>query len=148
AGLQILWLRICAVSIAAAVTLLLLGLGWFVILPATRTIRAQVDELESRVPQPPCDLSDANQALEHETSARQEADTQTHVLAVQLAHGGRVRTVGQLTAGLSHELNPPLAAIANYTETCDLLLSLKPNFEHKRPRAHLQQIKEAALRAG
>ena len=36
-------------GIASTIIGLLIGLGWFVVRPATRTIRAQVDELETRV---------------------------------------------------------------------------------------------------
>ena len=53
----------CALSIAATVVWLLLGLGWFVIRPATRTIRRQVDELETRVALRTRELSAALEAL-------------------------------------------------------------------------------------
>ena len=36
----------------------------------------------------------------------------------ELAHALRVRTVGEMAAGLAHEINQPLAAIANYAKGC------------------------------
>ena len=56
--------------------------------------------------------------------------------------------IGQLTAGLAHEVNQPLAAIANYAETCDLLLAAAAPHDGERLRQHFNQIKQAALRTG
>jgi len=36
----------------------------------------------------------------------------------QLAHVSRLSTMGEMVSGLAHELNQPLAAIANYARTC------------------------------
>lgn len=40
----------------------------------------------------------------------------------ELAHDLRVSTMGEMVAGLAHELNQPLYAIANYARTCQNLL--------------------------
>ncbi|HEY5314708.1 MAG TPA: ATP-binding protein [Pirellulales bacterium] len=144
---QIAWLRALAVTIASGVLLLLSGVGWFVVRPATRLIRAQVDELEHRVAERTCDLTRANHALRSEILAREAAETKSRRLAAQLAHAARVSTVGHLTAGLAHELNQPLAAIANYAETCELVLERQPAIG-SRLAEHVRQIKHAALRAG
>ena len=50
-------LRMFALAISAMVVALLVGLGWFVVRPATRTIRSQVDELELRVAERTRELS-------------------------------------------------------------------------------------------
>jgi PAS domain-containing protein len=47
--------------------------------------------------------------------AREEA---TKRLQDQLAHATRVSTMGQMATGFAHELNQPLAAIANYAQGC------------------------------
>jgi C4-dicarboxylate-specific signal transduction histidine kinase len=147
AGRQIVWLRGIAVSIASAVLLLLAGVGWIVVRPATRTIRAQVHDLEIRVARRTADLSSANLALEEEMAAREAAEGRSRQLAAQLAHAVRVSTMGHLTAGLAHELNQPLAAISNYAEACDLLVG-RTAAEEPRVQGHLDQIKRAAVRAG
>jgi two-component system sensor kinase FixL len=142
-------LRAFALAIAATVIALLIGLGWFVIRPATRTIRAQFNELESRVAQRTSELSTALTSLQHEVAEREAAEVKYQRLSAQLTHAERVSTMGHLTAGLAHELNQPLAAIANFSEACDVILA-RPNVEVEqgRVREYVEQIKRAALRAG
>lgn len=41
----------------------------------------------------------------------------------RLAHVARLGTMGEMAAGIAHELNQPLAAIANYTQACQRLLA-------------------------
>jgi C4-dicarboxylate-specific signal transduction histidine kinase len=142
-------LRVCAATIAAAVMVLLTALGWFVIRPATHTIRSQVDELESQVAARTRELTAALNALQYEAAQRERAEVKTQRLAAQLAHAGRVSTMGHLTAGLAHELNQPLATIANYAEASDVELSRFANdAQTARLRKHLYLAKQAALRAG
>jgi C4-dicarboxylate-specific signal transduction histidine kinase len=142
-------LRAFALSIAVTVVALLVGLGWFVVRPATRTIRTQVDELEARVAQRTSELATALTSLQHEVQERELAELRNQRLSAQLSHAERVTTMGHLTAGLAHELNQPLAAIANYAEACDVLLqqsSVKD--DDGRVRTYIDQVKRAALRAG
>jgi PAS domain S-box-containing protein len=49
------------------------------------------------------------------TSIKQAADRERQLLA-DLAHMGRLTTMGELASGLAHELNQPLAAIINYVD--------------------------------
>jgi C4-dicarboxylate-specific signal transduction histidine kinase len=148
AGHQIVLLRMFGVCIASGVIALLVGLGWFVVRPATGAIRGQVDELELRVDERTRELAEANQSLEQEMLERSKADARMQLLANQLAHAARVSTMGHLTAGLAHELNQPLAAIVNYAETCDLLLSPEHRDERGNLARHIVQIKQASTRAG
>jgi two-component system, LuxR family, sensor kinase FixL len=41
----------------------------------------------------------------------------------RLAHVARLGTLGEMAAGIAHELNQPLSAIANYTQACQRLLA-------------------------
>lgn len=41
----------------------------------------------------------------------------------RLAHVARLGTLGEMAAGIAHELNQPLAAIANYTQACQRLVA-------------------------
>jgi two-component system, LuxR family, sensor kinase FixL len=140
-------LRMLALAISATVILLLLGLGWFVVRPATRTIRSQVDELESRVAARTRELSSALASLRHEIHERQLAESRNQRLAAQLTHAERVATMGHLTAGLAHELNQPLAAITNYADACEVILDEQP-ISDGRVRQCVSHAKRAALRAG
>jgi PAS domain S-box-containing protein len=49
------------------------------------------------------------------TAIKQAADRERQLLA-DLAHMGRLTTMGEMASGLAHELNQPLAAIINYVD--------------------------------
>lgn len=56
------------------------------------------------------------------TGIKQAADRERQLLA-DLAHMGRLTTMGEMASGLAHELNQPLAAILNYIDAGVRLLS-------------------------
>lgn len=161
---QVAWLRLIGVTLTLLVILLLFGVGYFVLGPATNAIRQQVqalavarNQLEVRVDQRTRELVEANQALEHEIAERRQAETRTRELSSQLAHASRVTTIGQLATGLAHELNQPLSAIANYAHACQLMLAGAAangmaDEEAASAAAGLEatvgKIRQAALRAG
>ena len=55
--------------------------------------------------------------------------------------------MGEMAAGIAHELNQPLTAIASYAQACDWLLS-RGNADTAELRDALQQITAQGLRAG
>jgi C4-dicarboxylate-specific signal transduction histidine kinase len=55
------------------------------------------------------------------TAIKQAADRERQLLA-DLAHMGRLTTMGEMASGLAHELNQPLAAIINYVDASVRLL--------------------------
>jgi two-component system, LuxR family, sensor kinase FixL len=56
-------------------------------------------------------------------SARKQAESEVQRLRRDLAHVGRVATMGELTASLAHELNQPLTAILTNAQAAQMLLS-------------------------
>jgi two-component system sensor kinase FixL len=54
--------------------------------------------------------------IDAERQAREEVDRKLHRLQNQLIHGSRVSAMGAMASAMAHELNQPLAAIANYLE--------------------------------
>lgn len=149
AGQELKRLRLAALAIAGTIVSLVGGLGWLAIRPATRAIRGQVDQLEAQVKRRTADLRETLASLRHEIAERQIIENRNRTLAAQLAHADRVESIGYLAAGLAHELNQPLGAIANYADVCGLKLAA-PLDETTRSRLqeHLEQIRRAALRAG
>lgn len=142
-------LRIGTGAIAVAIVCLATALGWFVVRPATRTIRCQINNLGRQVEDRTRELSTVVTELRHEVVEREAAELKNHRLAGQLAHAARVSTLGHLTAGLAHELNQPLATIANYAEACDVELRRHPDSViSDRLLRNLEKTKQAALRAG
>jgi two-component system sensor kinase FixL len=65
----------------------------------------------------------------------------------RLLHVSRLAAVGEMAAGIAHELNQPLAAVANYAQACERLLGL-PNPDLEEVRDALRQITAQAVRAG
>jgi two-component system, LuxR family, sensor kinase FixL len=149
AASELLRLRMLALAIAVAIIGLLVGLGGFVVRPATRAIRDQVDQLEARVAERTKELDAALASLRHEIHEREESESRNLTLAAQLAHADRVESLGRLAAGLAHELNQPLGAITNYAEACDATLAA-PWDERLQGRlqGYLRQLRQASLRAG
>lgn len=141
-------LRTFALAIATAIVGLVGGLGWFVIRPATRAIRGQVDQLEREVAQRTGQLVRMLESLRQETAQRQAIENRNRALAAQLAHADRVESLGHLAVGLAHEINQPLGAITNYAEACRVALSGSADRPaNVRLHEYVERIREAALRA-
>jgi two-component system sensor kinase FixL len=68
-------------------------------------------------------------------------------LLQKLTHVSRLATMGEMAAGIAHELNQPLTAIASYAQACDWLLA-RGSTDTAEIRDALQQITAQGLRAG
>ncbi len=53
-----------------------------------------------------------------DTTARKEAQERLRRHQMELAHVGRLSTMGEMASGIAHELNQPLSAVANYSRGC------------------------------
>lgn len=76
-------------------------------------IRAQ---LEHRVVERTSELQAANVLLSAEVEERRRTEAELLRTQAELVHAGKLAALGQMSAGLSHELNQPLAAIRSYAE--------------------------------
>ncbi len=54
---------------------------------------------------------------------RRRAEDKARAAEAQLAHVGRLSLMGELMAGISHEINQPLFAIANFAKACEKTLT-------------------------
>jgi PAS domain S-box-containing protein len=69
---------------------------------------------------------------------RKRAEDALQKAQVELAHVTRVMTLGEMTASIAHEINQPLAAVANNAGACLRWLSGQaPNLEEARQSAEL-----------
>lgn len=85
--------------------------------------------------------------LIRDLSAQRAAEEEAYKLQNRLEHVGRFSLMGEMAAGLAHELNQPLSAIVNYSQAGRRLA------ERKDPgiasiTACLEKITEQAMRAG
>ena len=84
----------------------------------------------------------------HDITERNEALEQVRLAQERLAHVARLSTMGEMAAGLSHEINQPLTAIATYAQACQRLLGSEETPVSAELREALSQIGKQALRAG
>lgn len=101
----------------------------------------------------PCRLSDDAGAtsgwvvLVMDVSDQRAAERRAQALTDQLTHADRLKSMGEIAAGLAHEVNQPLGAIANFAEGCLARLSAgETNAAELEPP--LRRILGASLRAG
>jgi two-component system sensor kinase FixL len=67
-------------------------------------------------------------------------------LQARMLHVARLATIGEMAAGIGHELNQPLTAIANYAQACERLLA-RPAADLEDCRQALREITTQAVRA-
>ena len=72
--------------------------------------------LESEVAARTSELRDSNARLQVESAERIEVDRRYRAAREELAQANRLGSIGQITAGVAHEINQPLAAIRTFAE--------------------------------
>lgn len=78
---------------------------------------------------------------------RKASELKQKVLAEQLMHAHRLRSMGLIAASLAHEIHQPLGTIANYAEGCLINLSTMEDAAQTL-KAPIDGILKATLRAG
>ena len=101
-------------------------------------LRRVYAELESRIAERTADLTEQIAALESTKAILRE----TRDAAVQ---AGKLATLGQMSAGISHELNQPLAALQTFADNASALLA---RGRHGEVAENLQMISELVDRTG
>ena len=80
-------------------------------LAAQAALQKAHDELERKVAERTVDLSSANTRLQQEVAERTQAERTLRAAQDELVQAGKLAVIGQLAAGVAHELNQPLAAL-------------------------------------
>lgn len=101
---------------------LVFGAFLFVATERRRTLRQANRMLEARVSERTAELSGANAALRREVAEREEAEAALKRAQAELVQAGKLSALGQMSAGISHELNQPLMAIQQYAENGEAFL--------------------------
>lgn len=83
--------------------------------------RARAD-LESQVELRTGELQLANENLRHEAEERRRLETARQALQDDLIQATKLATLGQIAAGVAHEINQPLAAIRTHADSAGLYL--------------------------
>jgi len=86
----------------------------------------------------------AEAALQESKSKTEDALAQLQKMQVELVHSEKMASLGQLIAGIAHEINSPLAALSSSTEhlknTLQERLPQLPQFLHNLTSAQAQQF--------
>ena len=120
-----------AALLAAIAAAICLGIGGLLLAVGER--RRALDErlrieaaanarLEARVAERTQALSEANLDLLRENRERREAEAALKKAQDDLVQAGKLSALGQMSAGISHELNQPLMAIRSFSENATLFL--------------------------
>jgi two-component system, NtrC family, C4-dicarboxylate transport sensor histidine kinase DctB len=109
------------VPLLAAIALLLLRRQ--VIAMRISSQQAARLELESRVIERTADLSNARDRLEAEIADHRSTEARLQIVQQELVQVNRLAILGQVAAGVAHEINQPVATIRAYADNARTFLS-------------------------
>lgn len=133
-------------ALLAAFVLIALALAWLYRAREKRLLQAEARRaLESEVALRTAELRETNARLTEESRERERADIGYRAAREELAQANRLGSIGQITAGVAHEINQPVAAIRTFAENADKFLDQgKPD----KARANLGLIVDLTARIG
>lgn len=101
---------------------------------AARAIEAETArvELERRIDARTSELRAANTRLNHEIEERLRAEKSRQNLQDELIQANKLATLGQIAAGVAHEINQPIAAIRTHADNAGLYLEAKDGASARR----------------
>ncbi|MFZ5726496.1 MAG: sensor histidine kinase, partial [Pseudomonadota bacterium] len=143
--------RASADATARVIFLILLILVGAAIVTLLRLVERQAlrqaahEALEREVAARTRDLRDANDELRQASERQAETDRRYRAAREELAQASRLGSIGQITAGVAHEINQPVAAIRSFAENALAYLS---RAEDDKARANLDHIVALTARVG
>jgi signal transduction histidine kinase len=105
-------------------------------------VEAAREELEERVEERTRELSLINLTLEKEVVQRRQAEADRNALEEQLAQAQRMEAIGNLAAGVAHDLNNTLSGLVGWPEM--VLMDLEPDSPLVEPIRVIQQSGQSA----
>ncbi len=118
-----------ALTLAALTVALLAGLSGVLLRRRQRAaLRAEEEDiararLEHLVGERTAELSDANARLRREIDERRRLERDRQDLEDKLVQANKLATLGQVVAGVAHEINQPVAAIRTHADTAGQYLT-------------------------
>lgn len=106
-------------------------------LAAQTALQAAHDSLETKVIERTTELRAANALLGDEVEVRKAIEADLRATQTELVHAGKMAVLGQMSAGMVHELNQPLAALRTLSDNACVLLDQDRQSE---ARGNLQRI--------
>ena len=112
---------------------------------AALALEQAAQELESRIAQRTLELTGANTQLEQRLQTLQQTEQMLRTSQDELVQTAKLALLGQMAAGITHELSQPLTAIRAFSDNARLLLQ---RGDHDTAAMNLHHIGDAVQRMG
>ncbi|UWQ16375.1 ATP-binding protein [Jannaschia sp. M317] len=134
-----------AQAVAVGAVLMVVGAALAFLWARRRTLALANAQLEARVAERTAELSTANARLKGEVRERREAEAALTRAQAELVQASKLSALGQMSAGISHELNQPLMALRSFAGNAETFLE-RGNTE--AAARNLSRIADLARRMG
>ncbi|GAB3245891.1 ATP-binding protein [Chitinimonas naiadis] len=114
-------------------------------LAAREALQSAYDQLEIKVAERTRDLIETNEALQREVQERKRTETELRDAQEELVQAGKLAVLGQMAAGVTHELNQPLAAMRTLADNA---LTFMDRDKPEQVRSNLGMIAGLVERMG
>jgi two-component system C4-dicarboxylate transport sensor histidine kinase DctB len=114
-------------------------------LASRAALQQAAQELDSRIAERTAQLSETNRHLEQKYAKLQETEHLLRSTQNELVQAGKLAMLGQMAAGVTHELNQPLAAIRAFADNARTFLQ---RGQAEQAANNLMHIGDASARMG
>jgi two-component system C4-dicarboxylate transport sensor histidine kinase DctB len=135
------WLGAMTVALLAALTGILLRRRQRANTMASEAEQARI-ELERQIDLRTTELRSANDQLNHEIDERRRLETVRQDLRDELIQANKLATLGQIAAGVAHEINQPVAAIRTHADSAAVQLGREDTEGALRSLASIDRLTE------
>ena len=135
------WLGALSVALLAALTGILLRRRQRAGARASEAEQARV-ELEHQIDLRTLELRSTNELLNHEIDERRRLESVRQELQDELIQANKLATLGQIAAGVAHEINQPVAAIRTHADSASVQLRRENSAGALRSLASIDRLTE------
>lgn len=108
-------------------------------------LKHAADELEQKISLRTVELTLGNEKLEAQLQKLRDTEALLRTTQNEMLQTGKLAMLGQMAAGITHELNQPLTAIRAFAENAGVFLA---RGNQQQASANLQHISDASARMG
>lgn len=134
-------LALLSVALLAGLTGILLRRRQRAAARAVESETARID-LERRIDARTSELRAANSRLNHEIEERRRLEKSRQNLQDELIQANKLATLGQIAAGVAHEINQPIAAIRTHADSAGLHLDAADGVSARRSLVSIAGLTE------